>query len=171
MVLPRYRRWMFAVGAVAILIGGENLLQAFAPHHPNTVAHLVANVLLAATGAMALFLVVAHGRGVATEEQVLRALSGGRLGAGDRRPHDSAPLTPRETEVVTCLCRGLGTDEIARRLGISRHTATTHIRNILRKLGVGSRTDAVVWAVERGVMDGRRHHRWPPNRAASAAIR
>lgn len=156
---------MFAVGAVAILIGGENLLQAFAPHHPNTVAHLVANVLLAATGAMALFLVVAHGRGVATEEQVLRALSGGRLGAGDRRPHDSAPLTPRETEVVTCLCRGLGTDEIARRLGISRHTATTHIRNILRKLGVGSRTDAVVWAVERGVMDGRRHHRWHPTGA------
>lgn len=159
MVRPRHRQWMYAVGALAVLIGGENLLQALSPHHPRGVAHLVANVVLAATGAIALGVIAVHGRGFATEEQVLRALSAGRLGTRDRPRRAPAPLTPRETEVVRCLCEGLGTDELARRLRISRHTATTHIRNILRKLDVGCRADAVAWAVEHGLWDTRRPDR------------
>lgn len=151
---PRHRRWLSAIGVLALVIGGENLLQATSPHHPRSVTHLVANLMLAGTGVLALFLVAAHGRGIAVEERVLRVLSGRRLEGRARHRPDPPPLTPREIEVVTCLCHGLSTDEIARRLCISPHTATTHIRNILRKLEVGSRADAVAWAVEHGLLDG-----------------
>lgn len=146
---PRHRRWIYAVGMLAVVIGGENLLQALVPVHPRGTAHLVANVALAAAGVVAVFMVAAYGHGIVVEERVMHALSGGRIGARGRRKRAPVPLTPQETEVITLLCEGLGTDEIARRLGVSPHTATTHIRNLMRKLDVRSRADAVVWAVER----------------------
>jgi DNA-binding NarL/FixJ family response regulator len=60
----------------------------------------------------------------------------------------SSPLTPREWEVLDLLCADHGTDEIAEKLVLSVETVRSHIRNILRKLGVRSREDAVALAAQ-----------------------
>lgn len=62
-------------------------------------------------------------------------------GAG-MRPVRS-PLTSREWEVLDLMCDGRTTDEIATELVLSTETVRSHVKNILRKLGVGSRKEAV----------------------------
>lgn len=52
-------------------------------------------------------------------------------------------LTPREVEVLTAVSNGLTNKEIARELGISRHTVKFHLESLMRKLGVSSRAEAV----------------------------
>jgi DNA-binding NarL/FixJ family response regulator len=52
-------------------------------------------------------------------------------------------LTPREWEVLDLLCTGQSTDEIAATLVLSSETVRSHIKNLLRKLGVSSRQEAV----------------------------
>lgn len=52
-------------------------------------------------------------------------------------------LTPREWEVLDLLCDGQSTDEIADALVLSSETVRSHIKNLLRKLGVSSRQEAV----------------------------
>src|SRR3954451_6453313 len=54
-----------------------------------------------------------------------------------------SPLTPREWEVIDLLYEGKTTDEIADALVLSRETVRSHVKNILRKLGVTSREEAV----------------------------
>ena len=58
-----------------------------------------------------------------------------------RRGHD---LTDRERTVLDMLARGFETRQIVRRLGVSESTVRTHVQNILAKLGVHSRLQAVV---------------------------
>jgi len=52
-------------------------------------------------------------------------------------------LSARELEILLLLDEHLGTDEIARRLFISEHTVRSHVKSLLRKLGVSSRRDAL----------------------------
>lgn len=52
-------------------------------------------------------------------------------------------LTPREWEVLDLLCAGQSTDEIAETLVLSSETVRSHVKNLLRKLGVSSRQAAV----------------------------
>ena len=52
-------------------------------------------------------------------------------------------LTPREWEVLDLLCAGQSTDEIADTLVLSAETVRSHIKNLLRKLGVSSRQAAI----------------------------
>jgi len=52
-------------------------------------------------------------------------------------------LSAREVEVLLLLDEHLGTDEIAQRLFISEHTVRSHVKNLLRKLGVSSRREAL----------------------------
>ena len=61
-------------------------------------------------------------------------------------------ITPREMEVLELLARGAGNRRIARELGISPETVQTHIRNMLAKLAVGSRLEAVVKAIKLGLV-------------------
>jgi DNA-binding NarL/FixJ family response regulator len=61
-------------------------------------------------------------------------------------------LTAREREVLALLADGLSNKRIARRLEISEHTAKFHIGSILDKLGVSTRTEAVVTAARRGLL-------------------
>ena len=61
-----------------------------------------------------------------------------------RSPVPVSGLTAREREVHTLLCEGLTNREIAQRLFISETTAKVHVRHILEKLGVRSRTEVVV---------------------------
>jgi DNA-binding NarL/FixJ family response regulator len=60
-----------------------------------------------------------------------------------------AGLTPREREVITLLSDGLSNAEIARTLYMSEKTASVHVSNILRKLGVTSRLQAAAAAHSR----------------------
>jgi DNA-binding NarL/FixJ family response regulator len=60
-------------------------------------------------------------------------------------------LTERELEVLRLIAEGHANKEIARRLVISERTARTHVSNILRKLGLSSRTQAALLAVREGL--------------------
>ena len=62
-------------------------------------------------------------------------------------------LTPREREILCHLSAGQSNKVIARELGISDGTVKLHVKAILRKLGVHSRVEAAVMAVERGFCD------------------
>ena len=59
-------------------------------------------------------------------------------------------LRPRELEVLKQVARGISNREIASSLAISERTVQTHLVNIFRKLGVGSRTEAVLHALKEG---------------------
>jgi DNA-binding NarL/FixJ family response regulator len=58
------------------------------------------------------------------------------------------PLTERERDVVRLLGQGLSNKEIGAALFITERTARTYVSNILGKLGLASRTQAALWAVE-----------------------
>ncbi len=62
------------------------------------------------------------------------------------------PLTTRELEVLHLLAQGQSNPEIARSLVVSRATVKTHVQNIIRKLAVSDRTQAVIRAVELGLL-------------------
>ena len=61
-------------------------------------------------------------------------------------------LTPRELEVLELVAEGLSNKLIAARLGISEHTAKFHVNAIMTKLGVQTRTEAVVRAARLGLL-------------------
>ena len=69
------------------------------------------------------------------------------LAGADRAPAPAARLTERELAVLGLLAQGLHNKQVASRLGISRRTVERHCDNIYDKLGVGSRTEAVVQAI------------------------
>ena len=72
-----------------------------------------------------------------------------------KRPAELPPaeehLTPRELEVLQCLAQGLSNREIAAELTVSTRTVTTHVRNILDKLHLANRTQAALYAQEKGL--------------------
>jgi len=61
-------------------------------------------------------------------------------------------LTDREVQVLRELAKGLANKEIAESLIISEHTVKTHLKNILGKLRVADRTEAVTTAIQRGII-------------------
>jgi len=61
-------------------------------------------------------------------------------------------LTPRETEILWGIAKGLTYAEVAEQLGISRQTVPVHIKNIYRKLQVGNRSEAVFEASRLGLI-------------------
>ena len=68
-------------------------------------------------------------------------------------PGEAAPsLTPREREVLELIAAGCSNRRIAKKLGISEHTAKFHVNGILLKLSANTRTEAVVLAARRGLL-------------------
>jgi DNA-binding CsgD family transcriptional regulator len=65
---------------------------------------------------------------------------------------DDVLLTPRELEVLALLAEGMSNKAIARRLGISVHTAKFHVGALIDKFDAIGRTDAVAHAARRGVI-------------------
>jgi DNA-binding NarL/FixJ family response regulator len=66
---------------------------------------------------------------------------------------DSAVLTPREMEVLRAAARGLANKHIAAELSMSARTVQTHLTRVFAKLGVGSRTEAILYALRKGWTD------------------
>jgi DNA-binding NarL/FixJ family response regulator len=66
----------------------------------------------------------------------------------------AAGLTTRELAVLTLLADGLPNDAIAGHLSVATHTVKFHLSSIYRKLGVANRTEAALYAYQRGLVDG-----------------
>ena len=72
-----------------------------------------------------------------------------------RQPHSVFEnLTPREREVLSLMIKGMGNDEIASALVISLSTTKSHVSSVLAKLGVASRTEAIVMVLEHNLNSG-----------------
>ena len=69
-----------------------------------------------------------------------------------RAPEKPEALTERETDVLKALAKGQANKEIARELAIGEKTVKTHVSSILAKLGVQSRTQAVLHAMKVGLI-------------------
>jgi len=67
-------------------------------------------------------------------------------------PGSPEALTERETAVLRLVARGRANKQVARELGIREQTVKTHVSNILGKLQLQSRTQAALYAVERGLV-------------------
>jgi DNA-binding NarL/FixJ family response regulator len=141
--LPRLREAAPECEVVVLTASGteENLLQAIRagaagyllktepPERIASFLDAVANGEAALSGAVARRLL----------DQV-RTGNGRASGVPDRI---ASTLSAREVEVLLLLDEHLGTDEIAKRLYISEHTVRSHVKNLLRKLGVSSRREAL----------------------------
>lgn len=92
----------------------------------------------------------------AIEERILAALRKG--------PADAYGLSPREQEVLNILTEGRTDRDIAARLFISERTVHVHVRRILAKLGVSSRTEAAGVAIRQGLVPT------PPSALADGAV-
>jgi two-component system NarL family response regulator len=62
-------------------------------------------------------------------------------------------LTDRELQVLALVARGLSNREVAEQLFISENTVKNHVRNILEKLQLHSRMEAVIYAVRERILD------------------
>lgn len=69
------------------------------------------------------------------------------LTGGHAPPAPAAGLTQQELRILRLLGRGLGNGEIAEQAGVSPATVRSHLKNVYRKLGLGSRAEAVSFAV------------------------
>jgi DNA-binding NarL/FixJ family response regulator len=93
---------------------------------------------------------------VADVLNVVRSVHGGRRGipptvAATLAEHTPRiPLTPRETDVLSLVAKGLTNAEVAVRIGRTEDTVKVHVKNILQKLEAHDRTEAVTKALRRG---------------------
>jgi DNA-binding NarL/FixJ family response regulator len=95
-------------------------------------------------------------------DAALRAVAAGlTVRAPQRQSRNFAPLldespvllTPREIEVLVAVGNGLSNKAAARLLGISPHTVKFHVESLFRKLGAGSRAEAVAKGLKRQIVE------------------
>ena len=72
--------------------------------------------------------------------------------AGEQIPQSSVKLTPREVQIINQIADGLSNKEIAQKLSIEVQTVKNHIHNILDKLQLHNRLEAVQYARERNLL-------------------
>jgi DNA-binding NarL/FixJ family response regulator len=71
--------------------------------------------------------------------------------AATPKPATLTVLTPRETDVLSCIGRGMRISQAAKTLNISEHTASGYVKDIYRKLNISSRAEAALEADRRGL--------------------
>ena len=91
----------------------------------------------------------AQGESVISPEMAGKLMRQVRTGVPNAQPADV--LSPREREIVQRLAKGSSNKEIARDLDLAESTVKIHVQHILRKLGLNSRVQAAVWAIENGI--------------------
>jgi PAS domain S-box-containing protein len=91
-------------------------------------------------------------RQVASSAARLSCDRAGHPGLREPAALSSSGVTDREREVIRLLAQGASTEGIAAKLSITHRTARNHIQNILSKLGVHSRLEAVAYASNRGLL-------------------
>jgi len=79
----------------------------------------------------------------------LRERAGGRSG----RPHEAAPLSAREREVVRLIALGATTPQICAALVIAPDTVRSHVRNAMAKTGARTRAQLIAIALTEGLLD------------------
>lgn len=90
----------------------------------------------------------AQGAAVMSDQMTTKLMASVRGAPLPARSTDVDKLTPREREILGFLARGASNKEIARGLELAESTVKIHIQNILKKLGVSSRVQAAIYAVE-----------------------
>jgi two-component system NarL family response regulator len=98
--------------------------------------------------------VVADGQSLISPSMAIKLLDEFKqMSRSDRQQVPSPRLTDRELEVLKLVAQGLNNREIAKRLFISENTVKNHVRNILEKLQLHSRMEAVMYAVRGKLLD------------------
>ena len=94
-------------------------------------------------------------------EQVVSEQPSGRSTATHDWPGREEGLTERESEVIALITQGLSNREVADLMYLSPNSIKTYIRSSYRKIGVASRTQAVIWGMSHGFKTpGRQFDRW-----------
>jgi DNA-binding NarL/FixJ family response regulator len=93
----------------------------------------------------------------AGETVISSAPARGRAAVGLDWPGRGEGLSDREAEILALITQGKSNADVARLTYLSPNTVKSYIRTIYRKIGVASRTQAVLWGVEHGFMPD--HHR------------
>ena len=83
--------------------------------------------------------------------QLIKRFKPGVVADNPRQPSEHG-LSARESEVLSLIAKGFSFGEIARLLGVSPHTVTTHVKKIYQKLAVHSRGEAVYEAGKMGLI-------------------
>ena len=98
--------------------------------------------------------VVADGQSLISPSMAIKLLDEFKqMSRSDRQQVPTPRLTDRELEVLKLVAQGLNNREIAKRLFISENTVKNHVRNILEKLQLHSRMEAVMYAVREKLLD------------------
>jgi DNA-binding NarL/FixJ family response regulator len=98
--------------------------------------------------------VVADGQSLISPSMAIKLLDEFKqMSRSDRQQVATPRLTDRELEVLKLVAQGLNNREIAKRLFISENTVKNHVRNILEKLQLHSRMEAVMYAVREKLLD------------------
>ena len=90
----------------------------------------------------------ANGKLALTSELTLILAQAIRERPSNASQNANASLTKREKDVLRLIAKGLSNKMIARKLGITEGTVKVHVKNLLHKLGLRSRVEAAVWAME-----------------------
>ena len=98
--------------------------------------------------------VVADGQSLISPSMAIKLLDEFKqMSRSDRQQVPTPRLTERELEVLKLVAHGLNNREIAKRLFISENTVKNHVRNILEKLQLHSRMEAVMYAVREKLVE------------------
>lgn len=96
--------------------------------------------------------VVAAGEAILDPAVTTRVIASYAGTPGPQPPPELADLTPRETDVLRLVARGMSNGEIAAALTVGEATVKTHVARVLMKLALRDRVQAVVYAYESGLI-------------------